>query len=135
MRQMSRLALIPGIAAAACSVDVTGPSDIVSRTWHLMSLQQENSDPIDVGGSSRYTLTLDHDGRAAVRSDCNTCSGTYTLDGSALELGQMACTKVFCGDASLDPQYVRALEGSKTVSVDGSELTLTGGGITLRFRQ
>jgi heat shock protein HslJ len=69
-----------------------------------------------------------------VKSDCNSCSGSYALDdGSSLDLGPVTCTQVFCGDTSLDQVYTRGLDDAQSVSMDGSNLTITGPAITLEF--
>jgi len=68
-------------------------------------------------------------------SDCNSCGGSYTLSGSSLDLSALACTRAFCGDASLDAAYSQALSGTKTVSITGSQMTITGGGVTVQFKR
>jgi heat shock protein HslJ len=107
---------------------------VIGATWQLVSIQRDGSDPITVADPSRYTLQLDADGRARVKSDCNSCGGSYTLTGSTLQFGPLACTKAFCGDTSLDSVYSQALDGTKTVSISDSTLTIAGGGVTLKFR-
>lgn len=121
--------------SVACEDNPTGPSDVVSRNWELVSFQTEGSDVVIVPDPSQYTLRLEEDGRAAVKSDCNSCGGPYALSDTALELGPMACTKVACGGDSLDPTYARALEGPKTVSIDDSQLTVQGAEVTLHFQE
>jgi heat shock protein HslJ len=118
--------------AGACG-GITEPSDTIGVQWRLMSLQEEGADPIVVEDPSRYTLRLEDNGQVAVKSDCNSCGGTYTLDGSSLELSPMTCTLIACPTGSLDPAFSRALEGTKTVTVDDDEMTITGSGVTLRF--
>jgi heat shock protein HslJ len=129
------MALIVAAAALGCTDNSLAPSDAVGGTWELISIQQDGSNPITVENSSRYRLQLDEDGRTRVVSDCNSCGGSYTLSGSSLELTPLTCTKVFCGDTSLDAVYSQALAGSKTVSVSDSQMTLTGGGVTLQFKR
>lgn len=120
---------------AACDETPTAPSDVLSRTWQLVSLQQDGSDAVVVPDPSSYTLRFADDGRVSVKSDCNSCGGSYTLNGSSssIQIGRLACTLVACRQGSLDPRFAQALEGSKTIALDGSQLTLRGGGVTLRF--
>lgn len=94
-----------GVIAVGCAGNPVEPSDVSGREWRLMSIQRFGNNPVVVENPSRYTLRLDEDGRAAVRSDCNTCGSSYTLNGSSLKRDPLACTRVFCGDASLDSQY------------------------------
>jgi len=127
--------LLAATLVAACDETPTAPSDVISRTWQLVSLQQDGSDPVVVPDPSSYTLRLEDDGRINVKSDCNSCGGTYTLNASSssIQIGRLACTLVACRQGSLDPRFAQALEGSKTITVDGASLTLRGNGVTLRF--
>ena len=127
------LMMILAGATIACGGSVNAPSDAVGKTWRLVSIQEGDAPPTSVQNSSRYTLRLEDGGRVSVMSDCNSCGGTYTLDGSALELQGLACTRVGCGDGSLDPAYARALEGTKTATIDDEDLVISGNGVTLRF--
>jgi heat shock protein HslJ len=135
MVRLSWLTIIVAAAAIGCADNSVAPSDAIGGTWQLVSIQRPGTDPISVADASRYTLQLDEDGRARVKSDCNSCGGSYTLSGSTLAFSPLACTKVFCGDTSLDAVYSQALDGTKTVSVDDSKLIVTGGGVTLQFRR
>jgi heat shock protein HslJ len=129
--------LIAAVASAtlACDDNPVGPSDVIAHEWQLVSIEREGSSPIAVPDPSRYTLRLEEGGRVAVRSDCNSCGGTYSMSGLSLEIASLACTRAFCGEASLDSTYVQALEGRKAVSADASELTISGNGRVLRFRR
>ena len=133
MVRLTWLTVIVAAAAMACADNSIGPSDVIGNTWRLVSIQRDGSNPITVPDPSRYTLQLDDNGRVGAKSDCNSCGGSYTLSGSTLQFSPLACTKAFCGNASLDSVYSQALDGTKTVSVSDSNLTLTGGGVTLRF--
>src|SRR5262245_53812276 len=135
MNRWTWLIVIVAAAAMGCTDSSLAPSDVIGATWQLVSIQRDGSDPINVADPSRYTLQLDSGGRARVKSDCNSCGGSYTLTGSTLQFGPLACTKVFCGDTSLDSVYSQALDGTKTVSISDSTLTIAGGGVTLKFRQ
>jgi heat shock protein HslJ len=126
---------IAALVIAGCDEPATAPSDVVSRTWQLVSLQEGGSDPLVVPDPSAYTFRLDDNGRVSVKSDCNSCGTSYSLSesSSTIQIGRLACTLVACRQGSLDPRFAQALEGSKTVTLDGSQLTLRGNGVTLRF--
>jgi len=128
------LAVGAAIVLAACENNAVSPSDIVGETWRLASLQEGGSAPVIIEDSARYSLRLAEDGRLAVMSDCNSCGGSYSLTGSSIDLGPLTCTKVFCGDQSLDSRFTAALEAAQTVAPDDGELTIQGGDVTLRFR-
>jgi heat shock protein HslJ len=121
------------IVLAGCDEAPLAPSAISGETWRLVSLQEAGAAPIQVTDPTRYTIQFAEDSRLSVRSDCNSCGGPYALTGSSLKVGGLACTRVFCGDASLDARFTAALQQAQTASLD-DELTIEGGGVRLRFR-
>ncbi len=123
------------IAVAACDESPSAPSDIVGQTWQLVSLQRDGSDLIFAPDPAKFTLRLEEGGRVAVKADCNSCGGSYTINGDILDLSAVACTRVACQNGGpFDSDYALALEGSKTVAMDDAELIIRGSGVTLRFR-
>ena len=119
---------------AGCTDSPLAPSDVVDHTWQLVSLQRTGNNAVTVDASSRYTLQFVDD-RAAVKSDCNSCGGSYSLTDETLVFQTMACTRAFCGDASLDPLFPQTLEGTHSVSISGNEMTLSSTAGTLWFRR
>jgi heat shock protein HslJ len=135
MLRVMGLAVATAAVAMGCGGGLTEPSDAVGRTWRLVTVEKQGSDPVSVSDPSKYTLRLEDNGNVGVMSDCNSCGGTYSLNGSTLELSVLTCTLVACGETSLDSVYRATLEGNKTVAVADSELTIVGGDTTLRFRR
>src|SRR5262245_19631336 len=132
-RIMLTLTLI--MTLSACGDSPVSPGDVKEVTWMLTSLQEAGSAAVTVADPSRYRLTFGDNGNVAVRSDCNSCSGPYTLSGSTITISAMACTRAFCGDASLDSRFTEALQKAGTISMDGEQLVVRGGGSVLRFRR
>jgi heat shock protein HslJ len=128
------LAATACVMVVACDDNQFSRSDIVGGSWELMSIQTGSAAPVAITTSLRYTAQFAEDGRVSVKSDCNSCGGSYSLNGSTLTIGPLACTKVFCGDTSLDSQFSGALDGTATVSGDGDELVIRSGDVTLRFK-
>jgi heat shock protein HslJ len=116
----------------ACDDDDFDASGATGVEWRLQSLQRADGAVLQAA-PRRYTLRLDADGTAHVRSDCNSCVGGYTLSGSSLGLTALACTRAFCGEASLDQPYVRALQSARTVDGSPERLVVRGAEGTLRF--
>ena len=133
MTRSLRLVFVLAVTAMACDTNPLSPSDVAGDTWRLVSLIETGTPPTTVDDPSKYTLMFRDDGRVAVRSDCNSCGGEYTMSGSSIELGPIACTKVFCGETSRDVAFTRALEKARTAALDGDELTLMGDGVRLTF--
>ena len=83
----------------------------------------------------QYTLRFESNNRLAVRADCNTCGGRYTLDGSSLSIGDMACTLIACPVPGLDTMFTSALaQRPFGQRLRGPSWCITGTDFTLRFR-
>jgi heat shock protein HslJ len=124
------------VCVAACDNDITSPSDALGTTWKLVSLQETGATtPTPVTGSARYEVTFNENNTIDVTSDCNTCGGTFTLNGTALTIAPLSCTVALCDTTSLDAKFTAVLQASTTMAVDddGDEMTLTGPAGTLRF--
>ncbi len=86
-------------------------------TWQLVGLQSMD----DAQGlrrpaqPSRYTLTLQADGRAVLQLDCNRAMGTWRVEPSAevsnggFRFGPLASTRAFCPSPSLGEPLARQL--------------------------
>jgi heat shock protein HslJ len=135
-RQLTGAAVLAAalLLVAACDESPTRPSEIQGQTWRLVSLQRAGAAPIAVADPSRYTIRFVDAGRVNARSDCNTCGGGYSMTGASVSIGALACTRVFCGAASLDAEYTRALESARSLARSGDELIVQCDGVALRFR-
>ena len=128
------LVVLLAAAAAGCGDNPLKPSDLKEVTWKLELIERAGVPTITVATPDQYTLRLGNDGRLSVRADCNQCSGTYTLDGDTLRIGNLACTLVGCPAGSLDGAYAAVLQGSSSLAISDSHLILRNGTTTLRFR-
>jgi heat shock protein HslJ len=68
--------------------------------------------------ADRYTLKFFRDGSLNIVADCNSGSGTYTLDGNAMTIQIGPMTQALCDEDSLHDQYLQYLD-----QVVGYELT------------
>ncbi len=118
----------------ACDETPTRPSDLVGETRRLVSIERIGAAAIAVPDPARYTLQFLDGGRVSVRADCNTCGGSYVLAGTALSIGTLACTRAFCGAASLDGVLTQALGQARALARVGPVLTIRGDSAVLRFR-
>jgi heat shock protein HslJ len=137
---MPRAAILAvlGFAFVSCS-GPTAPSASDTRitgiTWKLRSIQPSGAPAIEIRNPDRFTVLLGGDHRAAVRADCNACTGRYELNGSTLQLGSLACTRAFCGVESPDMQFLDALLPSASVAISGGMLKLSATDTVLLFEQ
>lgn len=86
-------------------------------TWQLVGIQSMDDTqglrrPAD---SSRYTLTLQADGRAVLQLDCNRAMGSWRVEPSAdpgnggFRFGPLASTRALCPSPSLGEPLARQL--------------------------
>ena len=72
----------------------------------------------------QYTLSLSSDGTYYLKTDCNSGSGSYTLEGNDLTLNTATMTLVACGPDSMDPEYTSLITGVKSVTMKDGQLVL-----------
>lgn len=82
------------------------------------------ADPVVVPHPSRYTLEFLADGRYSVRADCNSGSGTWSLEDSVLDLAPGPMTLVSCGPETLDRRYLQLLRSVGSFAVEDGRLRL-----------
>jgi heat shock protein HslJ len=121
------------VVMSACDESPAGPSEIEGHSWFLTSIQRGDTS-VAVADPSHYTIRFEENGRVSVRSDCNSCSGSYSLGRPSATIGPLACTRAFCGSASLDTEYTRALETARSIVRTGDTLTIQCDGVVLRFK-
>lgn len=73
------------------------------------------------------------DGSVAALAGCNTMTGGYTIEGDSLAVATMVQTLMACDPdtAAQDLWVSELLQGDPTISLDGDELTLAAGDVTL----
>lgn len=79
---------------------------------------------VEIAEPARFTARFGEDGRLTLRADCNSCGGTFRLEGKAVAAGPLACTRAFCALAPLDTQFVGILDGRSSVDVEDGRLIL-----------
>ena len=131
MRWFLGTAVLVASCTAACGDTATAPPDLTERTWRLASLDR-NGQSVTVPSPDRYTIRFERD-RLAVRSDCNSCGGSYSVAGTMLRVGPLACTRAFCGESSLDSEFSEALANATSISESNGALVIHSPGVTLRF--
>jgi heat shock protein HslJ len=98
--------------------------------WQWQTMADADLVETTITNPESYTLLFNQDGTLNAQIDCNSASGSYTVDGTVLTIGPMATTMMFCGEASLDAQFGAALAQVTNYSIlDGNlYLALAGGG-------
>ncbi|HQZ16479.1 MAG TPA: META domain-containing protein [Vicinamibacteria bacterium] len=123
------------ILASGCGEDVlTGPTAVTGGVWKLQSLETPALF-VPVGRPESYTVEFRDAAVLAVKADCNSCSGTYTISGSSLTIGALACTRAFCGEASLDTAFLAVLTNASSFGVTDAELKIFSSKGTARLNR
>jgi len=123
---MISLMLILVFALAACGGQSEGSDSIAGTTWKWQSFQDSaDVNNISVSDPENYTLTLNEDGTASIKADCNQVSWTYELDGSILTFNTLGpSTLAMCPEGSLDTQYLERLGNTATFVLSEGQLFL-----------
>lgn len=93
-------------------------------TWEWHEFQSSDDSVIAPENPQDYTLRFEADNHALVRADCNTGSGTVTIDGSAIAIDTIALTRMACMQPSLERDYVRLLDDASSYLFVGGRLAL-----------
>ena len=127
MKSLSRLrlawmGLILLLIAAACTPQATSnPSDSIQGiVWQWTSVtNQTTKETTTVPNPENYTIIFNAENTLEGKADCNTFTGTYSQEnGFSITLG--ATTMMYCGDASLDQQYLLLLGSVAAGGPDGA---------------
>ncbi len=123
------------LLAAACGGRNPAPDDAPAPqlvgTWRFVEFESSSDEigtirPDDPG---KYTMTLEADGRVAMRLDCNRATGTWTADppdgeSGGFTFGPLAMTRAQCPQPSLDTLIARDAEYVRTYVLRGDRLYL-----------
>ena len=122
-RTAGLLAFLPVLLlAAACrqAAIPTSGDTIAGIVWQWSSVtNQSTNETSTIPSPENYTITFNEDGTLNGKADCNSFSGTYSQEnGFTITLG--ATTMAFCGEASLDQQYLALLGSVAAGGPDGA---------------
>ncbi|MFO7678972.1 MAG: META domain-containing protein [Chloroflexota bacterium] len=94
--------------------DVGGglPQDVLDTTWQWVGFSNPATGPEDIPNPENYLLQLEADGRFLIQADCNSGSGIYSVEGGSISFVLGPLTRAFCGEASLDAQFLQYLEAA-----------------------
>lgn len=130
-------ALISGCTEAGTQTDdnsgqmdteMVALENITNIRWQWAGLIGNSSaDQSVVPKKERYTLEFLPDGVYYISTDCNSGSGNYTTDGRNLTIGPGMITLVYCGEYSLEPQYLSLLNSVTSMALEDGQLLLSVG--------
>ncbi len=104
-------------------LDPVSADSIIGVKW-LWTGYEHAGENIQVSNPELYTLSLSSDGTYYLKTDCNSGSGSYILEGNDLTLNTATMTLVACGPDSMDPEYTSLITGVKSATMKDSQLVL-----------
>ncbi len=119
---------------ATLTLRVVQPAELERTVWSVTGIvanEAVSSLPTDAEAS--ITIT---DGRAAIRTGCNSGSASVELTDTTISFGPIALTRMACppGLADLEAAVLAVLDGEVAYEIAGDELVLYNeGGIGLRL--
>lgn len=124
-----------GTGAAPVQDQTPQAGDTMTDTqWMLVSYGPADDQTLPINGSS-VTLTL-ADGTVSGSGGCNSYSGSYTISGNALMVGELVSTEMACMDQATMQQeavFLAALQSAQSIACAGDTLTIGYDDGELRF--
>lgn len=110
---------------------------------HMKPIADSNADtalagtdwrPLSIGdlivpGDSRLHLRFEVDGKLNGYGGCNSFFGTYTFDGSGIDIGSIGATRMACPEPQmeLEAKFLLALENAELFEIRANHLLLSDG--------
>jgi len=123
--------LLAATLLSGCGSAVSLDEPIEGPVWRLSQLGSEAVAP---GGDPRRDpqIQFDRSGRVSGSGGCNQVSGAFVRNGSALQMRQLASTRMACADPAAgakEAQFFAALQATASYRLSGpSQLTLLDAG-------
>lgn len=96
---------------------------LLGRVWQLQDIQFSDGTLAVATPPESYTVEFLADGALVVQADCNRGRGQFTTDqNQGLTVGNLATTRAACPPGSLSNQFLRALQGAVTYSLQDDQL-------------
>jgi heat shock protein HslJ len=114
-----------GTTAPSAGASVGGAATLDGTTWNLTEIGGTA-----VAAGATPTLVFGTGGMVSGKAGCNTFSGTATIGEGTIEFGPLATTRMACVDEAttqLETDYLAALEGAATWSIEADALRIGGG--------
>lgn len=122
-----RSLLVGALAALAAAACASGSGASLDDTaWRLVEEAGAGA-PDSPGAFAGFTA----EGTVAGTTGCNTFTGPYEVDGTAIEIGPLATTRALCPSEALaarETALLAGLEAATGWSIDGDVLTLSDNG-------
>jgi heat shock protein HslJ len=103
-----------------------GAANPLVGEWNVTGYNNGKEAVVSPLDGTTLTAVFTPDGKVSGNSGCNTYTGSYTLEGTALTVGQLASTMMACDQPIMDQeaQFLAALQVPTTVETSGATVTL-----------
>jgi heat shock protein HslJ len=118
------LVTMGSLALVSCGDDVSVPSDVATEWW-LVSFVRPDRSTVSITASPEFSVRFAADGAMDIRVHCNTCQGSYQLQGGQLTGDLMGCTLARCQASPVDSTFQEVFDGRSSVTMADEHLTLT----------
>ncbi len=95
---------------------------LIGEIWMLTAIQYMDDTSASPVNPQDYTVQFSPDGTVAIKADCNQVAGSYTIEGESLSIQLGPTTTAFCGDESLDQQFLEQLGMAASYIIQGDLL-------------
>jgi heat shock protein HslJ len=108
------------LVACKSAATPTPSNTITDIVWQWEKVTNKTTqETTTVPTPKNYTITFKTDGTFEGKADCNNINGTYSqTDGFSIKVG--ASTLAYCGENSLDQQYITLLNSIAAGGPDGA---------------
>jgi heat shock protein HslJ len=104
-------------------------------TWDLVGITDAQGDPVAIPTQTAFGIDFIDRTRLSIRTDCNSGSSEYTIDGAGFTLGPIMTTRKYCAD-SYESQFIQIIERTTEYTRSQDELVLiTSQGYVVRFKR
>lgn len=113
---------------AMASKDIPTPS-----AWRIVSCERDGKTMVAVNNRGFIAI---RDGQIGGNTGCNSFGGEWTGSTTKMKVDGVMATKMFCADSNeQETMVLAALNGTVKTSLNGSLLSLTGGGTTIALQR
>ncbi|MCU0621006.1 MAG: META domain-containing protein [Gemmatimonadales bacterium] len=101
---------------------------LAGTAWTVTGYSNGKQAVVSVASGSELTLEFAPDGKVSGSAGCNRFTGSYTLEGSAVQFGPAATTRKLCatpeGVMEQEAQFLAALASAATLRQEGDAMEL-----------
>ena len=122
--------LVPAVHALGQGAGATPASkeELIGPLWQWDQWVETKPASLSVvPDPEKYTLSFSANNSVSIQADCNQVCGTYILRNGKLQIELGPSTMAYCGDQSLDQQFLALLTQVESAGMLGEQLQLSLG--------